>query len=156
MPKATALVGRDRSIPEITTDSQSECTVPNQNTELDISAQGTFGKVGRVYEFCFIVGDNGLRMKNAISTFVVKRSRVVKQDWARRSGPVSVPENGPRTSAPSLLKRQYLPSYVEYSRERSLWSGVPFLKMRAFLVIVADVFRSESKRFRWRSSIAIT
>jgi hypothetical protein len=55
--------------PEITTYGQRARTVANQNTELDISVQGSLGKVRRGYEYRFIVGDNGLRMKNAAGTF---------------------------------------------------------------------------------------
>ena len=64
----------------------------NQNTELDIPVQGSLGKVCRGYKYSFIVGDNGLRMKNAPGTFQVKRSRVVKHAWTQRSGPVAHPE----------------------------------------------------------------
>ena len=76
----------------MTNDGQSECTVPNQNTELDISVQGSLGKVCRGYEYSFIVGDNSFRMKNATGTFLVKRSRVVKHARTRQSGPVGLPE----------------------------------------------------------------
>jgi hypothetical protein len=41
--------------------------------------QGSLGKVCRGYEYRFIVGDDGLRMKNVTGTFRFKRSRVVKK-----------------------------------------------------------------------------
>jgi len=47
---------------------------------------------GYPHGYRFIVGDDGLRMKNATGTFRVKRSWVVKNAWTRRSGPVGLPE----------------------------------------------------------------